>query len=40
MIIDFHNHLSPPGSPYRMEADVYLEAMDEAGVDQGPPCRD
>jgi len=34
MIIDFHNHLSPPGSPYRMEADVYLEAMDEAGVDQ------
>ena len=34
MIIDFHNHLSPPGSAYRMEADVYLETMDEAGVDQ------
>jgi predicted TIM-barrel fold metal-dependent hydrolase len=34
MIIDFHNHLSPPGSPYRMDADVYLEAMDEAGVDK------
>jgi uncharacterized protein len=34
MIIDFHNHLSPPGSPYRMEAGVYLEAMDEAGVDR------
>ena len=29
MIIDFHNHLSPPGSPYRMDADMYLEAMDE-----------
>ena len=34
MIIDFHNHLSPPQSPYRMEADVYLESMDEAGVDK------
>ncbi len=34
MIIDFHNHLSPPGSPYRMEAGMYLEAMDEAGVDR------
>jgi predicted TIM-barrel fold metal-dependent hydrolase len=34
MIIDFHNHLSPPSSPYRMEAGMYLEAMDEAGVDK------
>jgi len=34
MIIDFHNHVSPPGSPYRMDADVYLEAMDAAGVDK------
>jgi len=34
MIIDFHNHLSPPGSAYRMEAGMYLEAMDEAGVDK------
>jgi len=34
MIIDFHNHLSPPASPYRMEAGMYLEAMDEAGVDK------
>ena len=34
MIIDFHNHLSPSQSPYRMEADVYLEAMDEAGVEK------
>jgi len=34
MIIDFHNHLSPPGSPYRMEAEVYLDAMDQAGVNQ------
>lgn len=34
MIIDMHNHLSPPGSPYRMEADVYLDAMNEAGVSQ------
>ena len=34
MIIDFHNHLSPPNSPYRMEADVYLESMDEAGIDK------
>jgi len=34
MVIDFHNHLSPKGSPYRLEAEVYLEAMDEAGVDR------
>lgn len=34
MIIDFHNHLSPPGSPYRMEAGMYLEAMDDAGVEK------
>ncbi len=34
MIIDFHNHLSPPGSAYRMEAEVYLDAMDGAGVNQ------
>ena len=34
MIIDFHNHLSPPLSPYRMPAEVYLDAMDEAGVDK------
>jgi len=34
MIIDFHNHLSPPQSSYRMEAEVYLDAMDQAGVTQ------
>ena len=34
MIIDFHNHLSPPQSPYRMDAATYLEAMDQAGVDK------
>lgn len=33
MIIDFHNHLSPQGSAYRMDAGMYLEAMDAAGVD-------
>ena len=34
MILDFHNHLSPPGSPYRMDAQMYLDTMDEAGVDR------
>jgi hypothetical protein len=33
MIIDVHNHLSPPASPYRMEADAYLETMDACGVE-------
>jgi len=34
MIIDVHNHLSPPASAYRMEADSYLETMDACGVDR------
>jgi len=34
MIIDIHNHLSPQNSPYRLPADMYLQAMDEAGVDK------
>ncbi len=34
MIIDVHNHLSPPSSAYRMDADTYLETMDACGVDK------
>lgn len=33
MIIDFHNHLSPKGSPYRLPAEEYLNVMDEQGVE-------
>lgn len=34
MIIDFHNHLSPPHSPYRLPIEEYLKVMDEHGVER------
>ncbi len=34
MIIDIHNHISSPGSPYALPSGEYITAMDEAGIDR------